>query len=200
MQPIVYISLAFFMGIVMAVYLPMNSSVSRFLGSSITANVTFFIVALLTSLFIFLIFGQFDTIYRVKNVPIYFYLTGFIGALIVLGATILVPQLGARKFFILLIAGQIIMAMVVSHFGILESPKDPISIKKLIGAALVIYYYYKLITKHGVCLTSRLRKIFHKRRSSLTLLMKNFSTQCYADFVGGSLVRSTRAHTFGDGL
>jgi uncharacterized membrane protein YdcZ (DUF606 family) len=30
------------------------------------------------------------------------------------------------------------MAIVVSHLGILESPKDPITIKKVLGATLVI--------------------------------------------------------------
>ena len=95
-------------------------------------------VAFLTSIIIFLVFGQFDTVHKVKEVPIYLYLTGFISAFIVLGTTFLIPHIGTRKFFILLIAGQIVMAVVVSHFGILESPKDPINMKKLIGVALVI--------------------------------------------------------------
>ena len=138
MQTVMYISLTILMGIIMSIYLPMNSSVSKYVGSSITANVTFFMVAFLTSIIIFLVFGQFDTVHKVKEVPIYLYLTGFISAFIVLGTTFLIPHIGTRKFFILLIAGQIVMAVVVSHFGILESPKDPINMKKLIGAALVI--------------------------------------------------------------
>ena len=138
MQTAMYIGLAFLLGILMSIYLPMNSSVSRYVGSSITANITFFFVALLTSIFIFLIFGQFDTVNKVKEVPIYLYLTGFISAFMILGTTFLIPHLGARKFFILLIAGQILMAVVVSHFGILESPQDPINMKKLIGVSLVI--------------------------------------------------------------
>jgi len=138
MQTVVYISIAFFLGVLMSIYLPMNSSVSRYLGSPITANVTFFLTALLTSILIFFINGQFDTLNKIKEVPAYLYLTGFISAFMILGTTFLIPHLGARKFFILLISGQIIMAIVVSHFGILESPKDPISIKKAIGASIVI--------------------------------------------------------------
>jgi len=37
-----------------------------------------------------------------------------------------------------LVTGQIVMAIVVSHFGALESPLDPISLKKMLGATLVI--------------------------------------------------------------
>jgi bacterial/archaeal transporter family-2 protein len=35
------------------------------------------------------------------------------------------------------IGGQIIMAMIIGHFGVLESPKDPISLRKFVGAALL---------------------------------------------------------------
>ena len=138
MQPVIYMSTAFFLGVLMSIYLPMNSSVSRYVGSPIAANVTFFSTALVTSIFIFFLNGQFDTLNKIKEVPGYLYLTGFISAFMILGTTFLIPHLGARKFFILLISGQIIMAIVISHFGILESPKDPISMKKLIGASIVI--------------------------------------------------------------
>ena len=138
MQNAIYVILAFSMGLIMSIYLPMNSSVARYIGSSITANVTFFAVALLTSVLVFLLSGQFNTINHLKDVPAFLYLTGFISAFVVLGTTFLIPHIGARKFFILLITGQILMAIVVSHFGLLESAKDPINMKKMIGAALVL--------------------------------------------------------------
>jgi bacterial/archaeal transporter family-2 protein len=138
MQTTFYLALAFAMGLIMSIYLPMNSSVAKYLGSAITANVTFFFIALLTSILIFLLSGRFNTINHLKDVPAVFYLTGFISAFVVLGTTFLIPHIGARKFFILLITGQVLMAIIVSHFGILESPQDPISMKKMIGAALVL--------------------------------------------------------------
>jgi transporter family-2 protein len=138
MQNIMYITIAFLMGIILSIYLPMNSAVSKYIGSAITANITFFTVALLTSVMFFIIFGSFHSIHNIKDVPIYLYLTGFISAFIVLGTTFLIPHLGARKLFILMVSGQILMALIVSHFGMLESPKDPVTIKKLAGAFVVI--------------------------------------------------------------
>ena len=138
MQTTIYIILAFAMGLTMSIYLPMNSSVAKYIGSSITANVTFFTVALLTSILILLISGRFHTINYLNSVPAYLYLAGFVSAFVVLGTTFLIPHIGARKFFILLIAGQILMAIIVSHFGLLESPKDPINTRKMIGAILVL--------------------------------------------------------------
>ena len=133
-----YTLLALFIGAIISIYFPMNSAVSRHMGSPLTANISFFVVALLTSIFLFAIWGDAKTLNNIKQVPSYLFLTGFISAFIVLGTTFLIPQLGARKFFILTIAGQIVMAMIISHFGILESPEDPISMKKLIGASIVI--------------------------------------------------------------
>jgi transporter family-2 protein len=138
MQTTLYLALAFAMGLTMSIYLPMNSSVAKYLGSTIAANVTFFLVALLTSVFIFLLSGQVYTIHHLKDVPALLYLAGFISAFVVLGTTFLIPHIGARKFFILLITGQILMAIIISHFGVLESPKDPITMKKMIGAVLVL--------------------------------------------------------------
>jgi transporter family-2 protein len=138
MQTAPYLLVAFFLGIVMSIYLPMNSSVSRYLGSSIAASALFYIVALATTLAIFVFSGEYQSLQKIKNVPGYLYLAGFISAFMIIGTTIIIPRIGARKFFILLVSGQILMAVLVSHLGILESPKDPVNIKKFIGAALVI--------------------------------------------------------------
>lgn len=138
MQTILYILLAVVMGAVISVYLPMNSSVSRYFGSAITANISFFLVALLTAILIFALFGNFGSVLRLRTVPPYLFLTGVVSALMVLGTTFLIPRLGARRLFILLIAGQIVMAMIISHLGVLESPKDPITLRKIVGAALLV--------------------------------------------------------------
>jgi len=71
-------------------------------------------------------------------VPPYLHIAGIISALFIVGTTFLVPKIGARTFFILLVSGQILMAIVISHFGLLESPQDPVNLKKLAGALLVI--------------------------------------------------------------
>lgn len=138
MQTSTFFIVALLMGMILSIYLPMNSAVSKYLGSSIAATVTFFVVALITSIFIFIFFGEYDAIPKIGKVPIYLYLAGFIAAFIVIGTTFLIPKIGARTFFILLVSGQILMAIIVSHFGILESPNDPITLKKILGATLVI--------------------------------------------------------------
>ena len=133
-----YIITAFLMGVTLSIYLPMNSSASKYLGSSIAASATFFVVATMTVLLILILGGYYHSLARIRNVPVYLHIAGIISAFFIIGTTFLIPKIGARTFFIMLVSGQILMAIVVSHYGILESPQDPISLKKTLGAILVI--------------------------------------------------------------
>jgi transporter family-2 protein len=133
-----FIIIAFLMGVILSTYLPMNSSASRYLGSSIAASFSFFIVATATSLCILLFSGQYQCLTKLRTVPLYLHVAGIISAFFIVGTTFLVPKIGARTFFILLVSGQILMAIAISHFGLLESPQDPVTIKKVAGAFLVI--------------------------------------------------------------
>jgi len=137
---------AFLMGVILSVYLPMNSSVSRHLGSSMAASAVFFVVATVTSIMIMMSAGDYHALAKIKSVPVSLYISGVISAFFIVGTTFLIPKVGARTFFILLVSGQILMAMVISHFGVLESPQDPITLRKTVGAILVIA---------GACLSAR---------------------------------------------
>jgi transporter family-2 protein len=138
MQTLLYILLAVLMGAVLSVYLPMNSAVSRYLGSPVAANAVFYLVALVTTIVALALSGSFRTVEQLKTVPAYLFLAGVMSAFMVLGTTFLIPRIGARRLFILQVAGQVLMAIVVSHFGVLESPKDPVTVRKLVGAALLL--------------------------------------------------------------
>ena len=121
MQTLIFVAIALLMGMILSIYLPMNSAVSKYLGSTIAATVIFFVVALIASILILIFFGDYDSIKGIGSLPIYLFLPGLIAAFMVIGTTFLIPKIGARTFFILLVSGQIFMAIIVSHFGVLES-------------------------------------------------------------------------------
>lgn len=145
MQLLLLLTIAFAMGAITPIYLPMNSSVARYVGSPVLANVSFFFIALATTLIALSLTLLWPSnvsgvaiITKYKDVPVYLYLSGILSAFLILGTTALIPRLGASTFFILFVSGQIIMAAIVSHFGILESPQEPISTQKVVGIALLI--------------------------------------------------------------
>jgi bacterial/archaeal transporter family-2 protein len=138
MQSLLFWAIAFLMGVVTAIYLPMNGVVAKHVGSALLANIPFYLLGTLTTLLLASATGNFSAVARFREVPSYLYLSGVISAFLVFGSSFLLPRLGAGRFFVLFVAGQILMALVVSHFGLLGSPKDPISLKKTIGAVLLI--------------------------------------------------------------
>jgi bacterial/archaeal transporter family-2 protein len=138
MQSLLFWAIAFLMGVVTAIYLPMNGVVAKHVGSALLANIPFYLLGTLTTLLLASATGNFSAVARFREVPSYLYLSGVISAFLVFGSSFLLPRLGAGRFFVLFVAGQILMALVVSHFGLLASPKDPISLKKTIGAVLLI--------------------------------------------------------------
>jgi len=129
---------AFAMGMITSIYLPMNGVVARYVGSALLANIPFYLLGTITTLFLFSLTGNLGAIAQFRTVPKYLYLSGFISAFLILGSTFLIPKLGAGRFFVLFVAGQVLMALIVSHFGLLASPQEPITLKKGLGTLLLV--------------------------------------------------------------
>lgn len=146
MEKIFYMTLSFLMGASISIYMPMNSSIARYLGSAKAANMMFFVCACVASLIIFFSLDEAKVLLNLYKTPKYLFLNGVMSALVVLGMTYLIPKLGAGDFFVLLLSGQILMALIVSHLGILESPQEAITLQKLFGSGLVIIGAYLAIT------------------------------------------------------
>jgi transporter family-2 protein len=138
MQAGMYILFAFLVGIISSIHMPMNATVGKHVGSPLAASILFYLVAFLSSLIIFLIVGNPETLQKLKSIPPYLFLTGIISAFVVVSFTFLLPILGARQMAVLSIAGSIITALFLSHFGLLSSPVEPITLKKGIGAAVLL--------------------------------------------------------------
>jgi transporter family-2 protein len=60
------------------------------------------------------------------------------GASLVFGIAWIIPQIGAQYMTVMLLTGQILSAMVLSHFGWLGSPVQPVSVTNMLGAVLLI--------------------------------------------------------------
>jgi transporter family-2 protein len=130
--------LAFALGVMLSVYQPMNASVSKLTGSPILANVVFYAIGWATSAVLLLASGGLKHASRLRDTPPILYTAGIMSAFMVLGTIVLLPRLGARRLFLLQVSGQILMAMLVAHFGLLGLPHDPLTPRKIAGAVLLL--------------------------------------------------------------
>ncbi|GAB1482586.1 DMT family transporter [Treponema sp.] len=130
--------IAVLLGSMISIYHPMNGNISRITGSALIANCIFYFFALVSSFLMMVAFGGLKHLGKIKEIPPILYLAGIMSAIMVLGTLVLLPRLGARKLFLLQVTGQIIMAIIVSHFGLIYTPHDPLTLRKTIGALLLI--------------------------------------------------------------
>ncbi len=67
-----------------------------------------------------------------------FWTAGLLGVFYVTATLFLTPKLGAALTFSLVVAGQLIMALAMDHFGTMGIPVHPVSWVRILGIALVI--------------------------------------------------------------
>lgn len=126
------------LGVVLAVHLSMNSQVGLTLNNPQMGNAIFWCIGAVTAVIIGLTNWDPEVFARLKDVPLWLLTAGAIGAALVFGIAWIIPQIGAAPAFLLMIAGQVIAGMVMSHFGFLGAPVEPISITKILGALMLI--------------------------------------------------------------
>ena len=69
--------------------------------------------------------------------PFWVWTGGLLGAFFVASTIILAPKLGATTMLAALLAGQMVSAILLDHFGLLGFPVHPISLLRIIGVILV---------------------------------------------------------------
>ena len=66
------------------------------------------------------------------------YLGGFIVGFYVISATLLAPRIGLANFIVCAVSAQIIISVVIDHFGLLGAMVRPVSMTRLVGIGLLI--------------------------------------------------------------
>lgn len=73
-----------------------------------------------------------------RALPFWAWLGGAYGAVFVVAAAFAVPRLGVASTITLMIAGQLALSLVLDHFGWLGVPRQPLSLTRVAGVALVL--------------------------------------------------------------
>ncbi len=116
----------------------LNGKMGRAIGSPVYAALISFAVGTLV------LFGyalairiDFTSIRHAADTHWSVWSAGFLGAFYVTAAIILTPRLGAALTFSLVVAGQLVMAVFLDHFGLLGVSVQPLSWQRLAGIALI---------------------------------------------------------------
>lgn len=126
------------LGVVLAVHLSMNAKVGNVLNNPRVGNALFWCIGALGAVAIGLTGWEGGALSPLKQVHPLLLTAGVLGACLVFAIAWLIPQVGAGPVMITLLAGQVMGGLLMSHFGWLGSPTQPITVTKLLGVLVMI--------------------------------------------------------------
>src|SRR5512145_2415739 len=138
--------LSMFLGVVLTVHLAMNGMVGAAINNPRVGNAVFWCIGAAMAVIIGLTGWQSGVLSGLQHVNPILLTAGAMGASLVFGIAYLIPRVGAGPFTYALLAGQILSAVVISHYGWFGAPKQPVTPMGIVGVVVLII---------GVILTRR---------------------------------------------
>jgi len=130
--------LTLFFGVVLTVHLAMNDKFGAVIGNPRVGNAFFWCIGAITALVIGASGWQAGALGGLRQVNPVLLTAGAMGATLVFGIAWIIPQIGAGPMTMMLLGGQILSAMLLSHFGWLGSPVQPVSVTNAVGALVML--------------------------------------------------------------
>lgn len=137
--------LALIGGMGLAVQGQINGGLGRKIGVIESAFMNF-AVGTLVLLLILLFFGN-GNISAVSTVPKWQIIGGLLGSFFVLIQVLVVPKIGVSTTFIAVIVGQIILSVIIDHFGLFGGNRFPIDKQKVFAVLLMFVALFLYVKK-----------------------------------------------------
>lgn len=133
-----FLVFAFVAGSATSVQIPVNAGLRTHLAHPMQATFVSFAVGMLVSLAYCLATGSpLPTTDGLARIPWWAWTGGILGTLYVASSVILSPRIGVAAMLSMVIAGQMLMSMVIDHYGLLNAAVYPITPQRFVGAILV---------------------------------------------------------------
>ncbi|MCU1289666.1 MAG: hypothetical protein JWN60_1895 [Acidobacteria bacterium] len=133
-----FIFLAILAGMAMPTQAVINSRLATSIDSPILAAFISFAVGTIALFIYILLTGvPLSSIAAAKDAPLVAWVGGILGAFFVAVMVTIVPRIGVALTFSLAIAGQMLITLLIDHFGWLGVPEKPINLYRVFGAALI---------------------------------------------------------------
>ena len=140
---ILFIVLALSAGMMIPFQSAMNAQLGKALQSPYYAALTVFLVAA-AGLLIYIIMMRYSipSAQQFNIAPKWSYLGGIFGGAYILLIVICAPKLGIGNVTVLVLLGQILSAIVIDQFGLLNAPLHALNWQRVFGVILVIAGVY----------------------------------------------------------
>lgn len=125
-------------GSLLSVQAPLNAALSRAIGGPVNAALVSFVVGTLALAGVATVLRAEPNMAAVRALPWWAWCGGLCGAVFVSGAAYAAPKLGVATLLTLGVASQLMMAVVLDHYGAFGMARQALSLGRVAGIALVI--------------------------------------------------------------
>ncbi len=130
--------IVFIAGAMLPLQAGINSHLARFSGSALWASAFSFMVGCMVLIAVSTsLRTSFPSMLQLKDAPLWAWAGGFLGAFFVTAMAMFAPKLGASTLIALIIAGQLVTAVVLDHFGLAGYEASETSLTRIAGIGLV---------------------------------------------------------------
>lgn len=131
--------LAFSAGCAIVIQQALNANLRFALSSAAWSGFMSYLVGLVCmAVFVVAMRDSLPTAAVAARIPWWAWSGGLFGAIFIVLAVLLVPQLGAATFIALLVAGQMVASVAFDHYGWLGLAQKPIDLTRLAGVVLLV--------------------------------------------------------------
>lgn len=126
-------------GATLAVQVGLNATMNRHVGAPMAAALINFAVGTL-ALFLIVLFtrGSLLPLAQAGGAPWWAWGAGILGGMYIAASALFGPMIGGATFLALLVAGQMIAALAIDHYGWLGFPARPLDGWRIAGVLLVV--------------------------------------------------------------
>jgi len=115
---------------------PIAGAMGQRLGSSASSFIVHLGGAAISALFLFLRGGE--QIRDWRSLPWYMLIAGGFGLILIYTISVTLPRLGAATMVMLIIVGQLVIGLLIDHFGWLGVSTHPISWTRALGVLVLL--------------------------------------------------------------
>jgi len=140
----------FGLGVLTGSMLAIQSVLNATLGKRVGILGSLVVLTVIALALTIILIGLYPNFANLRSLPgrseWYIYLGAVMGVAIMTAPIFLVPKIGATSTLTAFVMGQLLLALVIDHYGLLSAPKIELSLFRAVGVVLVIAGAY-LISK-----------------------------------------------------
>lgn len=134
-----YVILAVLGGVSISPQGAINALLGRYVGNLQATAVSFAVGLLVVSTACLLLRGVYPGSWgRIVEAPAWAFTGGLLGAIIVLTTLLSVPKIGATPTLLAILIGQVLISVVMDHYGLFGLEAQPVALRRIVGLGLLL--------------------------------------------------------------